>query len=44
MTETIFEGASNCFACGPDNPIGLKISFNLDDENNCIGYFQKYNQ
>ena len=43
MTETIFEGASNCFACGPDNPIGLKISFNLDDENNCIGYFQANN-
>lgn len=25
------EAATMCFACGPDNPIGLKIRFRLDD-------------
>ena len=30
--------ANNCFACGPDNPIGLRIHFELDDEL-CIGMF-----
>ncbi|MFQ3362822.1 MAG: acyl-coenzyme A thioesterase PaaI-like protein [Woeseiaceae bacterium] len=43
MTEMIFEDATKCFACGPDNPIGLKISFNLDDENHCFGYFEANN-
>ena len=25
------EAATMCFACGPDNPIGLQIKFSLDD-------------
>jgi len=28
-----------CFACGPDNPIGLDIRFSLDDEGRCVGRF-----
>ena len=31
--------ANNCFACGPDNPIGLKIAFTLDEEKVCHGSF-----
>jgi acyl-coenzyme A thioesterase PaaI-like protein len=31
-------GARNCFACGPENPIGLKIVFRLDGEV-CRGQF-----
>ena len=27
-----------CFACGPDNPIGLKIQFHLDGDR-CTGEF-----
>lgn len=27
-----------CFACGPDNPIGLKIQFRMEDET-CVGEF-----
>jgi hypothetical protein len=30
--------ATRCFACGPDNPIGLKIAFSLDD-GVCTGAF-----
>ena len=30
MTETI-DPATMCFACGKDNPIGLKITFTLDE-------------
>jgi acyl-coenzyme A thioesterase PaaI-like protein len=26
------EAAIMCFACGPDNPIGLKIKFNVDGD------------
>jgi acyl-coenzyme A thioesterase PaaI-like protein len=32
------EAATMCFACGPDNPIGLKIDFRLQD-NRCVGLF-----
>ena len=32
------EGARRCFACGPDNPIGLHIDFHLDGEF-CRGEF-----
>jgi len=28
-----------CFACGADNPIGLKIRFTLDEAGHCIGRF-----
>ena len=40
MSNVILEDASNCFACGPDNPIGLKINYSLDDKGRCIGYFK----
>lgn len=29
--DVAVENATMCFACGPDNPIGLKINFSLDD-------------
>ena len=29
--EVAIESATMCFACGPDNPIGLKIKFSLHD-------------
>ncbi len=31
MTNEI-EAATMCFACGPDNPIGLKIKFHVDGD------------
>lgn len=31
-------GGDNCFACSPTNPIGLKITFSLQDDV-CIGRF-----
>jgi len=34
-----FEPATMCFACGPDNPIGLHIAFTLDDDGVCRGTF-----
>lgn len=37
MTEPI-EPATMCFACGPDNPIGLKIGFTVEG-NRCTGEF-----
>ena len=33
------DDANNCFACGPNNSIGLRIKFNLDDEGVCRGEF-----
>lgn len=32
------DDARHCFVCGPDNPIGLKISFTLDGDS-CLGEF-----
>ncbi len=32
------EQATMCFACGPDNPIGLKIKFTVDGDR-CTGEF-----
>ena len=29
--NVVIEAATMCFACGPDNPIGLGIRFTLDD-------------
>jgi acyl-coenzyme A thioesterase PaaI-like protein len=29
--DVAIENATMCFACGPDNPIGLKIKFSLDE-------------
>ena len=40
MSNEILEDASKCFACGPNNPIGLKINYTLDDQNRCVGYFE----
>lgn len=28
-----------CFACGPDNPIGLRIQFHVDDDEVCTAEF-----
>ena len=28
-----------CFACGIDNPIGLKLAFYTDEEGSCIARF-----
>lgn len=39
VTENPLIGTANrCFACGDDNPIGLKIAFSLQDET-CSGLF-----
>ena len=32
------EGANHCFVCGPQNPIGLRVSFALENEK-CVGEF-----
>jgi uncharacterized protein (TIGR00369 family) len=29
--DVSIDAATMCFACGPDNPIGLQIEFSLDD-------------
>ena len=31
--------ANNCFVCGPENPIGLKIDFNIDHDDICKAEF-----
>jgi len=31
VSDVSIESATMCFACGPDNPIGLKINFSLND-------------
>ena len=36
--EKTIEAATMCFACGPDNPIGLKIDFTVDGDS-CTGKF-----
>ena len=33
------ERATMCFACGPDNPIGLRIKFHVDDDEVCTAEF-----
>ena len=33
------EAATLCFACGPDNPIGLQIRFSIDEDGVCRGSF-----
>lgn len=38
MTNPLAAAATRCFACGDDNPIGLKIRFRLV-ENGCSGSF-----
>lgn len=37
-TEDI-AAATRCFACGPDNPIGLQIQFSIDGKGHCHGLF-----
>ncbi len=39
MNNNIPERADMCFACGPKNPIGLKIEFTIDKMDQCIGFF-----
>ena len=36
--DVAIEAATMCFACGPDNPIGLQIRFDLND-GICTGEF-----
>ena len=36
--EESIEAATMCFACGPDNPIGLQIPFTVDGDH-CTGEF-----
>ena len=31
--------ANNCFVCGPKNPIGLHLSFTIDDDDICRSQF-----
>ncbi|MBT4161614.1 MAG: PaaI family thioesterase [Gammaproteobacteria bacterium] len=31
--------ANNCFVCGPQNPIGLRLEFTLDDNDVCHSIF-----
>jgi acyl-coenzyme A thioesterase PaaI-like protein len=38
-TQQKIEAATRCFACGPDNPIGLQIRFTMDDKGVCNGSF-----
>ena len=38
-TSPKIEAATRCFACGPDNPIGLQIRFSVDDNGVCKGSF-----
>ncbi len=33
------EAATMCFACGPDNPVGLGISYSLDGDGRCHAEF-----
>lgn len=37
MTEAR-AGARNCFVCGPENPVGLRLGFRLEDEA-CVSEF-----
>jgi acyl-coenzyme A thioesterase PaaI-like protein len=37
--EPRIEAATMCFACGIDNPIGLKIRFTLQDDGACTAEF-----
>ncbi len=38
-TSDSIEAATRCFACGPDNPIGLQIRFSIDADGRCTGEF-----
>lgn len=37
--DTRIEDAPMCFACGQENPIGLRIAFSLDNAGHCVGRF-----
>ncbi len=37
-SKSLAEAATMCFACGPDNPIGLQIRFQMED-GKCMGIF-----
>lgn len=32
------QGARNCFVCGPENPVGLRLTFRLED-GKCVSEF-----
>jgi acyl-coenzyme A thioesterase PaaI-like protein len=38
MDQETIEAAPMCFACGQDNPIGLRIQFTMEDDR-CTGRF-----
>lgn len=38
MGQSTIEAAPMCFACGQDNPIGLRIGFAMEDDR-CTGQF-----
>ena len=38
MEQSTIEAAPMCFACGQDNPIGLRIRFAMEDDR-CTGQF-----
>jgi acyl-coenzyme A thioesterase PaaI-like protein len=37
--DNSIEAATMCFACGPDNPVGLHIGFTLHADGICTGEF-----
>ena len=39
ITDEQIEAATMCFACGKDNPIGLQIDFQVDDNAVCTAEF-----
>lgn len=39
MTDLLRSDANNCFVCGPENPIGLKLEFYLDENDVCRATF-----
>ena len=36
--DRMYAAGNNCFVCGPGNPIGLKVRFDLEDDV-CVGEF-----
>ena len=38
IMSTTREDANHCFVCGPNNPIGLKLTFSLDGDE-CVSEF-----
>ena len=38
IMSTARQDANHCFVCGPNNPIGLKLTFSLDGDQ-CVSEF-----